>query len=175
MQTFVKFRGGRSHNCRPGELVHQALKVSGRLWDHYRTAALLFGVSILLLLNFGALGHWSPQSTVLNVAIAVALLIPVAFGVLKLWQLARYRLKLSRLLALHEEMARRMVEVLIRGNRVYPSIRVHSEMLDNVVLGSGGIYAVQLFVPPPGAESVRLRAGRADFSAVRYSYQSQSL
>ena len=33
----LRFRPSRASACRPGELVHQALKVSGRLWDHYRT------------------------------------------------------------------------------------------------------------------------------------------
>ena len=55
-RTVVRLRGVKPASSRPGELVHQALRVSGRLWEHYRTAALLFGVSFLLLVNFGRQG-----------------------------------------------------------------------------------------------------------------------
>ena len=127
-----RFRGVRASTCRPGELVHQALKVSGRLWDHYRTAALLFGVSFVLLANFGRYGLTVPKSAFLNILIVVCLIPPLLFAVLKFAQLWRYRLRLAKLLDLHTQMARRLVEAQLRGNRVYPSVRINNGMLDNI-------------------------------------------
>jgi hypothetical protein len=159
----VRFRGSRPTSCRPGELVHQALKVSGRLWDHYRTAALLLGVSFLLLVNFGRYGWLDPKSAFVNILILICLLVPLGFGALKILQLARYRLRLTRLLDMHTQMAQRLVEVQLRGNRVYPSVRVHDGLIDNVVVGNNGVYAVQLFGPPPGAEAVKFERGALVF------------
>jgi hypothetical protein len=154
-----RFRTSRHTSCRPGELIHQALKVSGRIWDHYRTAALLFGVSFVLLVNFGRYGWVEPKAFVINVLVGIVLLLPLAFAALKFVQLARYRMRLAKLLDLHTQMAQRLVEAQLRGNRVYPSVRINDGMLDNVVVGANGIYAVQLFAPPPGAESVSYERG----------------
>ena len=159
----ARFRGFRPTSCRPGELVHQALKVSGRLWDHYRTAFLLLCVSFLLLVNFGRYGWWEPKSTFVNILILICLLVPLAFGVLKLFQLARYRLRLTHFLDMHTQMAQRLVEVQLRGNRVYPSVRIHDGLIDNVVVGNNGVYAVQLFAPPPCAEAVKFERGALIF------------
>lgn len=151
----IRFRRDRPSACRPGEMVHQALKVSGRLWDHYRTAALLFGVSFLLLVNFGRYGWWEPKSAFINVLILLCLLPPPGFAALKMVQLARYRLRLAGLLDLHMQMAQRLVEAQLRGNRVYPSVRINDIVLDNVIVGRNGVYTVQLIAPPPGGESIK--------------------
>jgi hypothetical protein len=163
VRLIVRFRGSRPTSCRPGEMVHQALKVSGRLWDHYRTAALLFGVSFLLLVNFGRYGWLGQKPIFVNILILVCLLVPLGYGALKMLQLARYRLRLTRLLDMHTQMAQRLVEVQLRGNRVYPSVRVHDGVIDNVVVGNNGVYAVQLFAPPPGAEAVKFERGALIF------------
>jgi hypothetical protein len=155
----VRLRGSRPAACRPGELVHQALKVSGRLWDHYRTAALLFGVSFLLLVNFGREGWSEPMSTLINALVLLCLLLPLVYGALKVVQLVRYRLRLSHLLGLHMQMAQRLVEAQLRGNRVYPSVRINEFVLDNVIVGSNGIYTTQLIVPPSGSESAKYKRG----------------
>lgn len=159
----LRFKGSRPTTSRPGELIHQALKVSGRLWDHYRTAALMFGVSFLILVNFGRYGWMEPKSTFINSLIFICLIAPLAFATLKFVQLARYRLRLAKLLDLHNQMAQRLIEVQLRGNRLYPSVRINDTVLDNVVIGGNGIYTAQLFAPPPGNESVRYERGALIF------------
>jgi len=154
-----RFRRSRPASARPGELVHQALKVSGRALDHFRTSALLFGVSFLLLVNFGRAGLWPPQTTLINTSILVGLLIPLGLGGFKIFQLTRYRMRWNQLLDLHVQMARRLVEVQLRGHRVYPSVQLADGVIDNVVLGPNGVYSVQLITPPPDAESVRFDRG----------------
>ncbi len=158
-----RFRPPVPVSPRPGEMIHQALKVSGRALDHGRTAALLFGVSYLLLVNFGRTGWWAPQSLAVNVAILIGLLIPLGFGGFKLIQLTGYRSRWHRLLDLHRQMARRLVDVQVRGYRVFPSVSVGDGILDYVVVGPNGVYAVQLFTPPPGAESARFERGGLTF------------
>ena len=90
-----KYRGSRSSDCRPGEMVHQGLKVTGRLWDQYRTAALLFGVTFTLLMYFGRPDIFSQRSGVLNVILVLCLMPPLVLGALKCAQLVRYRLRLG--------------------------------------------------------------------------------
>lgn len=163
LRLIMRSRSSGLSVCRPGEIVHQALKVSGRHWDHYRTAALMFSVSLLLLMNFGRYGLWAPKPIFVNIVMLICLLPPIVFGLLKLVQLARYRFRLSKQLELHDQMAQRLVEVQLRGNRVYPSVRLGSGLLDNVVVGRNGVYTVQLFTPPPGAESVKYDRGALVF------------
>jgi hypothetical protein len=103
------------------------------------------------------------MSTFVNILILIALLVPLAFGALKFLQLARYRFRLVSLLDMHTQAARRLVEVQLRGNRIYPSVRIHDDLIDNVVVGSNGVYAVQLFAPPQGAESVKFERGALIF------------
>ena len=65
IQVIKQYRGRRRGDGRPGEMVHQALKVTGRLWDRYRTATLLFAISLLLLLNFGRMDIFAQRSDLL--------------------------------------------------------------------------------------------------------------
>ncbi len=162
-RLIVRFRPSPPASCRPGEMVHQALKVSGRLWDHYRTAALLFGVSFLLLVNFGRDGLVGPQPTWLNAVVLAGVLAALGFGALKTIQLSRYRSRLNGLLDMHMQMAQRMVEAQLRGNRVFPSVRINDEVIDNVVVGENGVYLVQLIPAPAGVETARFERGSIIF------------
>jgi hypothetical protein len=159
VHLFERYRRPKTTISRPGEMVHQAMKVSGRLWDYFRTGVLLFCVSLLLLVNFGRYGLLTPHSDVINIVLFGVLMVVLGFAVLKIIQLARYRMRLGTLLDLHTQMARRMVEVQLRGNRVFPSVEVKDQVIDNVVVGRNGIYAAQLIVPPSGAESVKREHG----------------
>jgi hypothetical protein len=155
-----RFRPARPSSCRPGEVIHQGLKITGRRSDQFRTAALLFGVSMLMLTLFGRLNWW-PEAPVwafgLIVAFATAL---QAFGIAKIVQLMRYRMRLSRMLEKHVAMAQRLAEAQMRGNRVYHSVPIGDTIIDNVVVGPNGVYSLHLFSPPsPESESVKLENG----------------
>ena len=158
-----RFAKRRRPGVRPGENVHQALKLTGRLWDHCRTASLLFLVSFILLLNFGRHGWWVPLPPAANIVIAASLLIALTLVLLKFVQLLRYRLRLGRLLEKHNAVAECLIEAQLRGNRVFHSIKLGDMTLDNVVVGRNGVYTIQLFIPPLGAESVHLAQGRLLF------------
>jgi len=158
------FRHARPISRRPGEIVHQALKITGRRWDQYQTAALLFVASILLLLIFGRYEWWVNMSVSLYAAIAAAELLILFFGLAKVVQLARYRARLATLLDTHSAVAQRLVEAQLRGNRVYHSVPIGNGIIDNLVVGSNGVYTVQLFPPPDSrCESVLAHAGGLTF------------
>ena len=153
-----RFRPVRPVSCRPGEVVHQALKVTGRRWDQFRTAALLFCVSLALLLGFGRTGWWPEPSVGVYIAIGLTLLFVIGFGAAVMLQLVRYRVRLSKLLDAHIEVAQRLTEAQLRGNRVYHAVPIGSGIIDNVVVGSNGVYTINLVTPPAqDCESVNYR------------------
>jgi len=159
-----RFRPARPMSRRPGEVVHQALKITGRQWYRYRTAAVLFLCSLLLLLLFGRQDWWANLSIVWYVLITIALLAIAGFGTLKIIRLAQYRQKLSRLLDTHIAVAQRLVEVQLRGNRVYYAVPIGPTLIDNLVVGKNGVYSVQLFAPPDDhCTTVRAETGRLIF------------
>jgi len=153
-----RFRRSRPVSCRPGEVVHQALKITGRRWDQYRTAALLFCVSLALLLGFGRFGWWPDLSVGVYVAIGVVLVFMLGLGAVRMLKLMRLRFRLSHLLDAHIEVAQRLTEAQLRGNRVYHAVPIDGGIIDNVVVGSNGVYTVSLVTPPvQGCESVSFR------------------
>ena len=167
----LRFRRSRSVSCRPGEVVHQALKITGRRWDQYRTAALLFCVSLALLLGFGRYGWWPDQSIGVYVIVGAALFLMLGFNMVRMFQLMRYRVRLSRLLDTHIKVAQRLTEAQLRGNRVYHAVPIGDDIIDNVVVGSNGVYTVSLVTSPAqNCESVSFRRGGLVFQpgAVRH-------
>ncbi len=158
-RLLLRFRKTSPTSSRPGEMVHQALRISGRRWDHYRTAALLFGVSFLLLVNFGSDPGWGAQPAWVVISALLGVIGVLGIAALKLVQLGRYRARLNKSLELHTQVAQRLVEVQLRGNRVYPSVRVGDDIVDYLVVGVNGVYALQLAALPEAAESVQLDRG----------------
>jgi hypothetical protein len=146
-------------SARPGEDVHQALKLTGRLWEHCRTATLLFLVSFVLLVNFGRYGWWMPLPLYSNILISCVLIAPLILAALKIVQLLRYRNRLGFLLDKHNAVAGQLVEAQVRGNRVFHAVKLGDAVLDHVIVGRNGVYTVQLFLPPQGTEIVSLSQG----------------
>jgi hypothetical protein len=151
------FRSAQPVSRRPGEIIHQALKITGRRSDQYWTAALLFVASLLILITFGRRDAWTDMSVFQYTSIAAALSTILSFGILKLIQLARYRRRLGNMLDAHVSVAQRLAEAQQRGNRVFHSVPVGKTIIDNVIVGRNGVYTVQLF-PPPDRQCKSVRA-----------------
>lgn len=155
-----RLRPPRPMSRRPGEIIHQALKITGRRWIRYKTAAILFVTSFFLLLLFGRHDWWANMSLAMHVLIAAALLAIIGFGALRLVHLSWYRRRLSRLLDIHIAVSKRLVEAQMRGNRVYYSVPIGPTMIDNLVVGKNGVYAIQLFpLPAEHCNCVSAQAG----------------
>jgi hypothetical protein len=154
----------RPASCRPGEVVHQALKVTGRRWDHHVNATVLFGVLFITLVVLGR-RDWLPDMALrIWTVLALAMLIPLGFALTKLLHLLSYRMRLARLLEIHVAVAKRLTEAQLRGNRIYHSVPVHDAIIDNVVVGNNGVYTVQLLPPPfVNCDSVRIEGGALVF------------
>ena len=168
------FRPARPDSCRPGEIVHQALRITGRRAEQLRAAVLVFAVAMIMLTGFGRLDWWPDAPLWVFAVMALIATGLQLFGVAKLVQLARYRLRLAGLLDRHISMARRLAEAQLRGNRVYHSVRAGDAIIDNVVVGPNGIYAIGLFPPAAaGCESVSLVGGELVFEPcnIRVSLQ----
>ena len=142
------FRSAQPVSRRPGEIIHQALKITGRRSDQYWTATLLFVASILILTTFGRRDDWTHMSVLQYTGIAAVLLTILSFGILKLIQLAQYRMRLGTLLDTHVDVAQRLTEAQLRGNRVFHAVPVGKIIIDNLVVGRNGVYTVQIFPPP---------------------------
>ena len=131
----------------------------------------MFCVSLVLLIGFGRHGWWPVLPVGLNAFIAVVLLLMLGFGIARMLQLVRYRARLARLLDTHIEVAQRLTEAQLRGNRVYHAVPIGDAIIDNVIVGSNGVYTVSL-VPRPvqNCESVSFRRGGLIFQpgAVRH-------
>ncbi len=160
---FQTHRRRRGQAPRPGEVVRLALEsTEGRLHRH-ATASLLFAVSFGLLVLLGDRSWLPDQSTRVWVVVLLALLVPQVYGLFKFVQLARYRQRLSSLLHLQEEMASRLVEAQLRGNRIHYAVATGGVYIDAVVTGTNGVYALRLVAPPAGSNAVQLRSGRLGF------------
>ncbi|MGB5588240.1 MAG: hypothetical protein WBN78_10745, partial [Gammaproteobacteria bacterium] len=59
----------------------------------------------------------------------------------------------------HQQVARRLVEVQLRGNRVFPSVGSGDDAIDYVIVSHNGVYALHLASLPKGVESVQLERG----------------
>jgi len=95
----------------------------------------------------------------------------LGFSIVGMIQLIRYRLRLSSLLYAHIEVAQRLTEAQLRGNRVYHAVPIGDAIIDNVVVGSNGVYTVSLVTSPAqDCESVSFRRGGLVFQpgAVRH-------
>lgn len=142
------FRCSPPVSCRPGEVVHQALKITGRRWDRYRTAALLFCVSLALLLSFGRTGWWPDLAPALWAGAGAVVCLFVAVATWLMLRLSGYRRRLKWLLDAHIEIAQRLQEAQLRGNRIYHAVPVGDAVIDHIVVGSQGVYTINLVYPP---------------------------
>lgn len=161
---FRLIRRKQAQVYRPGEHIHLALKLTGRRWVRLRTSGVLFVVTFLVLFALGQRGWWVDLSAGSFAIVAVLLgLIPL-YGAIVLLQLYRYRVKLSRALHLHNAVAQRLGEVQMRGNRLHHSIPVADSVIDHIVVGGNGVYAIQIFKPPSRrVESVAYSEGGLRF------------
>ena len=149
-------RAGAAVVSRPGEMVHQALRHVGRRWEAWSRSVLLFAVSLFLLLEFG---RRDPMFGQLPFAVALlasaGVVVVLACAAFRMLRLLRYRAMLTRVLERYNELARRLVEVQLRGHRDFASVALDQFCIDHVVAGPQGIYAIQMILPPAGSEVVK--------------------
>lgn len=159
----VRYRRRRLPRLQPGEPVRRELRRNYRRLASHLQACVVGLVSFGLLLLLGRRGWWPDWPERAWVALAVLLLLPVAYAAVKLGLLLWWRHRLLCLLALQDEMAERLAEAELRGNRIHFSVPSDAGYVDAVVVGPNGVYALLLQAPPDGSEALRISGGRLIF------------
>jgi hypothetical protein len=142
----------------PGRFVQQEANRIGRHLHRNRTAVLIFCASFGSLLIVGRQDWW-PELPLWVWIILTAMLIGfIAYVESRFFRLAIYRLRLNALREEHVVVADRLNEARARGNNVLHSIPMREGIIDHVVVGKKGIFAIQIVRPPSRKfTSVRLR------------------
>jgi hypothetical protein len=124
------------------------------------TAVLLFGTCFGILAIFARPDGWPHQPTWGWVTVAVLVGVVGAFAAAKGVQLVRYRSRLRLLLDADRAVAQRLDEVQLRGHRVFHAVPIGDSVIDHVVVGPLGVFAVQVILPSRnGAVTVSLARG----------------
>ncbi len=148
----------------PAAFVVLEIDCIDRRLRRHRTAVLLFGVCFGVLALFARQDGWPTQPTWGWITIAVLVGLVGTFAAAKGVQLVRYRSSLRSLLAADRRVAQRLDEVQLRGHRVFHAVPVGDGVVDHVVVGSIGVFAVQVVLPSrPGAVTVSLARGSLTF------------
>ncbi|MDJ0927378.1 MAG: hypothetical protein QNJ73_06950 [Gammaproteobacteria bacterium] len=161
--TDFMYRRRRLVRLMPGEPVRRELRRNAKRLNSHFTACLIAVVTFTLLALLGRRGWWPDWSLRIWATLVVLLLIPQTYGVIKLGGLVLRRWHLMRLLALHDDVAERLGEAQLRGNRVHFAVPSDAGYIDAVVVGPNGVYALLLVSVPRGSESVCLFDGQLRF------------
>lgn len=157
------YRRRRVLRRQPGEAVRRELRANGKRLATHLNACLLAAVVFGLLVVLGRRGWWPDWSLRIWVTLAVLLLVPQAYALVKLVLLLVRRWRLLRLLGLHDAVAERLGEAQLRGNRVHYAVPSDAGYIDAVVVGGNGLYALLLVPTPRGSEAVSLAGGQLRF------------
>ena len=170
-----RLRAGSAGMRRPaGAYVARELAGTSRRLRRHATAVVIFLASFALLAMLGrrdltpALASWVPSVMAALVA-AVAL-----FSAIKGLALLRYHRRLRRLLDADLQVAERLEEVQRRGHRVFHAIPVGPHVIDHVVVGTIGVFAVQVVLPGHAdARSVSMTRGTLLFGPGQGEFRVQ--
>jgi hypothetical protein len=153
----------RLHHQPAAFVVLEIESIERRLRRH-RTAVLLFASCFGVLAILGRPDGWPEQPTWAWATIFVLVGAVGAFAAAKAVQLVRYRRRLQALLHADRVITQRLGEVQLRGHRVFHAVPVGDSIIDHVVVGSIGVFAIQVVLPSrPGAVTVSLARGSLNF------------
>ncbi len=122
--------------------------VNGRYGAHL--AAML-----VFVLLFGAVLLMRPSPLPLDVPDWAWMVLCASIGVISLYvpfqtlRLRQVRLRLADTRDAHVAVGHALQRVVSKGNRLFHDVRVAGQVIDNVVVGTNGIYAVNVFVRRP--------------------------
>ena len=151
-------RSGLHHQ--PAAFVALEIDSIDRRLQRHCTAVLIFGICFGVLALFARHDHWPDQPTWGWVMIGSFVALIGAFAVAKGLQLVWYRGHLRSLLDAGLGVAQRLDEVKLRGHRVFHAVPVGDGVVDHVVVGPLGVFAILVVLPSrPGASTVSLTRG----------------
>jgi len=132
----------------PGRFIQQEVHdLGGRLRRH-GTAALIFCTSLASLLAIGRQGWWPELPVWAWLILLVTILGIIGYTEIRCIGLAICRRKLKLLRDDHVVIADHLNEARSRGNRIFHSIPMREGVIDHVIVGKKGIFAIQIVRPP---------------------------
>jgi hypothetical protein len=132
----------------PGRFLQQEAQYIGRHLRRHGTAALIFCASFASLLALGRQDWWPQLPVWAWWTLSGTILIFFAYAQFRFIRLALYRHKLNSLRDDHLIVADHLNVARARGNHVFHSIPMREGVIDHVVIGSKGIFAIQIIHPP---------------------------
>ncbi len=132
----------------PGRFVQQEAQYIGRYLRRHGTAALIFCASFASLLSLGRQDWWPQLPIWAWWILAGAILAFFSYAQFKFFRLTVYRHQLNSLHDDHVVVADRLNEARARGNHVFHSIPLREGVIDHVVVGEKGLFAIQIVRPP---------------------------
>jgi hypothetical protein len=132
----------------PGRFVQQESHYIGRYLHRHGTATLIFCASLTSLLAVGRQGWWPTMPTWAWWCVAAVILALLCYSQFRFVSFAIYQHKLKSLRNNHVVVADRLNEARARGYQVYHSIPMREGVIDHVVVGEQGLFAIQIVRPP---------------------------
>jgi hypothetical protein len=148
----------------PAASIRRELHDITRRCRRYGTAALLFCVSLGVLLLIGDRDPWSGIAAWTSAVAGLVVSGSVAYAMVRFVRLAMRRRRLRLLLNADLAVAERLGEVQRRGHCVFHAVPVGDLAIDHVVVGPLGVFAIHVVLPArPGVNGVRLTRGMLTF------------
>jgi hypothetical protein len=132
----------------PGRFVQQEANRIGSHLHRNRTAALIFCASFGSLIIVGRQDWWPDLPLWVWLILTAMLIGCIVYIESRFVRLAIYRGRLNSLREDHVIVADRLNEARARGNYVFHSIPMREGVVDHVVVGKKGVYAIQVVRPP---------------------------
>lgn len=132
----------------PGRFVQLEAGHVGRHLQRHTTAAMIFFASFAILLIVGRQNWWPELPIWVWVILTAVIIALVTYVESRFVRLAIYRHRLNALREDHVVVADRLNEARTRGNYVFHSIPMREGIVDHVILGKKGMFAIQIVRPP---------------------------
>jgi hypothetical protein len=116
--------------------------------QRHATAAMIFCASFATLLIVGRQDWWPVLPIWVWVILTTVLVAFVGYVESRFLRLAIYRHRLNALREDHVIVADRLNEARARGNYVFHSIPMREGVIDHLVIGKKGAFAIQIVRPP---------------------------
>jgi len=132
----------------PGRFIQQEVHELGGRLRRQGTAAIIFCTSLAALLALGRQGWWPELPTWAWLILIAVILSILGYAEIRSIGLAIHRHKLKLLRDDQVIIADRLNEARSRGNRIFHSIPMREGVIDHVIVGKKGIFAIQIVRPP---------------------------
>ena len=147
-----------------GQELRRQVRHADALCYRQATAMLVFSVCFLTILVLGRRDWWVELPLWGWNVLGLGLVGAIGYYGHRFFLTVRRRLQLAYSRDANIALSHGLLHSISRGNRVFHSVPVDGHVIDNVVIGANGVYAVTVFAAPkPLAKRVRLKNGQLHF------------